>query len=374
MKNILLLSMVLLFALKSGISQENPEERTIQTLYERLANVEEEEREKLKKQIEDINSLLNNGVIDKSEADGHKLRAAEERTLKIEERRAVLLETITYLERRESKPKTFNGPEIFLDIDSYFMKKDNVPPPNVPKEESFPHRLPKAPRTLQVPENKKFRNTTSLDLVFATGLSNTVREGITWQDIEDEENYSFYGSRFFEVGLALKTPLVKKNGLRLKYGISFQSNKLALKGNNYFTQIDGITTLAESDRYIGKSRFVVNNLIFPVHFEFGPTKKREHNDTYYYSTRNKFKIGIGSYAGLNLNARQWVQQFYWFRNFGFLGNRSIDGYDINNRIYGLSAYIGIGALSIYGKYDLNTIFENGALDEQFVSLGLRLDL
>ena len=223
-------------------------------------------------------------------------------------------------------------------------------------------------------KNTKVRNPTSLDLVFAMGLNNTVREGVTWRDIEDENDYLFYSSRFFEIGFALKTPLVKKNGLRLKYGLSFQTNELEPTGNRFFDEVDGQTSLQESTSFISESRFVVNNLVLPVHLEFGPTKMKQTGNRNFYSTSNKFKIGVGGYIGLNIDARQKLRYPFIFRGRRWIRGDIIDGYDINNKIYGLSAYVGIGAFSLYGKYDLNTIFDNGVEDEQFVSVGFRVDL
>ncbi len=48
----------------------------------------------------------------------------------------------------------------------------------------------------------------------------------------------------------------------------------------------------------------MDNLVFPVHFEFGPSKKVESPRSVWFSTHNKFKIGLGGYAGVNLGERQ----------------------------------------------------------------------
>lgn len=374
MKNCLFLWLMLLFAFQPLTAQNDTKEETLEVLREQLATIEEEEKKGLKKQIENINSLFNNGVIDKIKADELKLKAAENIARKIEERQQVIVETIAYLEEKESRPKMVNGAEIFLDVDAYFNEKDTLPPQPI-KKKPLPRKPAPIQTNLETPiEVTELRSPTSVDLVFAMGLNNVVKDGVTWYDLEDGVDYSFYDSRFFEIGLALKTPLMKKNGLRLKYGLSFQSNKLEINGNRSYTESDGITSLEASSRFLGESRFVVNNLVLPVHFEFGPTKKRQNNKGSYYSTKNKFKIGIGGYAGLNLSARQRVQNFFRYRNIRLLGEEVIDGYTTNQQIYGASAYIGFGAFSVYGKYDLNTIFENSVENEQFVSFGLRIDL
>lgn len=115
----------------------------------------------------------------------------------------------------------------------------------------------------------------------------------------------------------------------------------------------------------------MDNLVIPIHFEFGPSKKIEHDDYFRYVTRDQFKFGIGGYGGINLGARQKLK----FEEDGENQKQKLKAnYNTNNFIYGLSAYIGWGATSIYAKYDLNTIFKNNAVDQHNVSLGLRLDL
>ena len=49
------------------------------------------------------------------------------------------------------------------------------------------------------------------------------------------------------------------------------------------------------------------------------------------------------------------------------------GYNTNNFIYGLSAYVGYGDISLYAKYDLNTIFKDNPTEQRNVSLGVRWD-
>ncbi|MGB5821737.1 MAG: hypothetical protein WBG90_19800 [Saonia sp.] len=373
MKNVLLLSLIALFALLPVGAQQDEQRQTIDLLRKQLVAIEEEEKKALKKQIENINSLLDNGVINVTEANRLKLKSAEARTKKIDERQAVILETIYFLENKENTQKTSKDVEIFLDPDSYFNNgeglKLRLPQKPVPPE---PSQI--VPENLRVNDNSEPRSPTTLDVVFALGLNNTVRDGITWQNIEDERDYLFYSSRFIELGLALKTPLWRKNGLRIKYGLSYQLNELEPSGNRFFAEIDGQTALQEASIPLSDSRFVVHNLVVPVHLEFGPTKKKYNSKGSYYSTSNKFKIGVGGYVGLSLRARQKLTYPIIINRRWFYRAEIIDDYDVNREVYGLSGYIGIGAFSLYGKYDLNTIFENGAEDEQFVSVGIRLDL
>lgn len=364
MKKFLFLALTILFSF-----QMNAQEQTIDLLRKQLEVIEAEEKKELKQQVENINSMFENGVISEAEADRLKLKAAETRAKKIEERQAVILETISYLEKKAPQQKIpEKDPDIFLDIDSYFNKSIEPRQPPV-KEEAPPLKTTQPEKPLAELELK---SPTTLDLVIAYGLNNAV-EGSSLEELDDNRDFSISRSHFLEMGLALKTPLMEENWLRLKYGLSYQANGLKPSGNRFFVETDGQTELQEGQN-ITASSFTVHNLIVPVHLEFGPTKKKQNENYSYYSAGNQLKIAIGGYAGISMSARQKIEYPILYHGFYWIGMEEYRGYDINKQIYGLSAYAGIGAFSVYGKYDLNPIFKNGAKDQQFISLGLRVDL
>ena len=49
-------------------------------------------------------------------------------------------------------------------------------------------------------------------------------------------------------------------------------------------------------------------------------------------------------------------------------------YNVNDFVYGVSAYIGYGEISLYAKYDLQPVFANNDIDQNNLSLGIRFDL
>ncbi|QLG43961.1 hypothetical protein [Costertonia aggregata] len=370
-----ILFFAVLFMLISQISsaQQNEREQTISLLRQQIKSIEKEEKEALRKQVEDINSLLENGVLDVEAANNLKLKAAQERSRRITDRKSVLLKTIAFLEKSEENQKSDNV-EIFLDVDTYSKENEGIQMSLTNISTNTPNNTSPVQKTQQDQQNVIVKNPTTLDLVFATGLNNTISDGISWQDIEDELDYEFYSSRFLEIGLALKTPLFKKNGIRLKYGLSLQWNELESNGNRFFGVTDNQTALQEFPSLLRESNFVMTNLVVPVQLEFGPTKKKRNHKNTYYSSSNQFKIGVGGYVGINLRTRQRLEYTSIAGQRRFYVAEVIDDYQVNNQIYGLSGYVGIGAFSLYGKYDLNSIFENGVKDEQFVSVGIRLDL
>ncbi|WP_373059275.1 hypothetical protein [Zunongwangia sp. H14] len=371
MKKLILVALTLLFTL-----QIKAQEETIELLRKQLVTIQTEEKNELKQQIQNINSLLENGVISAEEAEKLKNKAAESRARKIEERQGVILKTIAFLQNQASQKPSLpreegDGWEFFLDVDSYF--KGDAPSITLPsKRDSVAMQQefvePQPPQL----QRREVKTPTTLDLVAAFGFNNAIGNG-NWQELEEERDYALYSSHFLEIGIAFKTPLTKENWLRIKYGLSYQNNGLEPTNNRFFTEVDGQTQL-QSGQNITGSGFRVNNLVLPLHLEIGPTKLKQDGDKSYFSAGNQLKIAAGGYIGINLNAYQWVEQPYFYHGFYWVEREKIEGYNTNKMIYGLSAYAGVGAFSIYGKYDLNTIFKNGAKDQQFLSLGLRLDL
>ncbi|HLV70045.1 MAG TPA: hypothetical protein VKY34_05005, partial [Xanthomarina sp.] len=154
-------------------------------------------------------------------------------------------------------------------------------------------------------------------------------------------------------------------------GVSFQWNKLDIKDNLYFQEIDDVVTLEEFPLNLDKSKFRSTNLVFPVHFEFGPSKKIEKENYFRYSTYNKFKIGVGGYGGFVLQSIQKLK--YDDENDDYQKDK-IKDYNTNSFVYGVSSYISWGSVGIYAKFDLSTIFKDQAIDQNNISLGLRFDM
>lgn len=314
-------------------------------------DIEREEKEALKAEIEAINKRLEAGKISKAEAEELKELAAEKRALNIQNRTAIVENKIALLERNgelgfsDSEKNYTVGISIFSGDDKEDEDEDKE------KEEEI-----------------DYDTRTTSDFIIAAGFNNALYEG---QDISDSD-FKLAGSRFFEIGWAGKTRVFKNtNFLRVKYGVSFVFNGLKPTDNRFFVeQPDGEVELAEYPIALEKSKFRMDNLVFPLHLEFGPSEKTETNEKIRYSTEDKIKIGVGGYAGVGLGSRQKLKY-------------EIDGDDVKQKtkgaldtedfIYGLSTYIGYGDTSLYAKYDLNPIFENAEEELHNFSLGLRWD-
>lgn len=333
-------------AIVLGQAQENAFQK-LENLEASKEAIVNEEKDLLKREVEAINLQLSNGQITAEEAEQQKKQAAEKHALNIENRLAIVDNKIALLQR--------NDGDIVDDGDRVVLRFGTGD-----DEDGFVY-LGKKYR------ERKYDRRTSSHLMFSFGLNNAIGDG---QSLNDSD-FKVGGSRYAEIGLAWKTRVFKNsNWLRVMYGVSFQFNGLKPTDNRFFVDTGEQTELQTFDLNLDKSKFRMDNLVVPVHFEFGPSKKIEGKDYFRYSTHDQFRIGIGGYAGVNLGSRQKLR----FNDNGEEVKQKLKGnYNTNNFIYGLSAYVGFSDLSVYAKYDLNPIFRNNPTDIHNVSLGLRWD-
>ena len=323
----------------------------IETLEKQKSVIENEEREFLKVEVAAINKRLDAGEISAAEAEKLKKEAAKKRAANIENRIAIIDNKIALLERNSAVDNSNNTNDKFFKI-SFGDDDDDS------SVISFGNRK----------KDRRYDRRTKTDIVFAIGFNNALIEG---QDIEDSP-YKIGGSGFVELGYAWKTRIFDNtNFWRLKYGFSFQWNKLDIKDNNYLVNNDGNIELQEFPEDLNKAKFRTTNLVFPMHLEFGPSKKIERDDYFRYSTYKKLKIGLGGYAGLNIANRQKLK----YKDGGErIKDKQRGNFEVNDFVYGLSGYVALGEVALYVKYDLNPIFNNQAVDQNNISVGLRFDM
>lgn len=317
---------------------------TLEQLEAKKDEVLEEEKSALKQKVQEIQERQDRGELSKDEAQQLKREAAKIHAANIENRISIIEHKIALVSRGE---KEIEDPWADSETSAFEFIK--------PKDEEHKERRLKDKRTRS-------------DLVVAFGFNNAIREGQSVNDLD----FKIAGSRFFELGYAWKTRVFDDtNWLRFKYGFSFQFNGLKPTDNRYFVQDGDLTVLEEFDLDLDKSKFRLDNLVFPLHFEVGPYNRRQYDNGTYFSTHKKFRVGLGGYAGFNLGK---IQKLKYEENGDRVKQKIKHDFNINEFIYGLSAYVGWGDMALYAKYDLNPIFESPNAELRNIAIGLRFDV
>ncbi|MCF7559081.1 hypothetical protein L3X39_00405 [Sabulilitoribacter multivorans] len=347
---VLCVSMQLIHA-QDTIQNANNKDKiaTLETVKEEIKN---QEREFLKAEVEAINIRLDNGDITSEQAENLKKEAAKKRALNIENRIAIIDNKIALLKRNDDGYITNEDEEVSKIGFSIGNEEGSFVGININNKN----------------KPRKYDLRTTSDFVLAFGLNNAIIDG----ENLDDSPYKFGGSRFFEIGWAWKTRVFKEsNFVRFKYGYSFQINGLKPDDNQYFVQQGDQTVLQEFPENLKKSKLTITNLVFPVHFEFGPSKRIDKDTYFRYSTDNKFKIGLGGYAGFNIGTRQKLK-------YELDGERVKDkqkrGFNTTNLVYGLSGYVAFDEVALYVKYDLSPIFKDQMVEQNNISIGVRFDM
>ncbi|WP_340065595.1 hypothetical protein [Ascidiimonas aurantiaca] len=309
--------------------------RKIDSIKLKIETINKEERAALKAEVEEINQRLERGEISEAKAQELKEEAAEKRVTYINVRTLELEKTLAALNKAASVTS-----KIEVVFDDWEERR----------------------------KQRRYRRRTTSDLVLALGFNNVIQEE---QSLNDSE-YRLAGSRFFEIGWAWRTWVFKNSDfVRFRYGVSLHINNLKPTGNRFFVDNNGETVLQEFPEQLDKSKLRFTNLVFPVHFEFGPSRKIQRDDYVRYSIRRKFKIGIGGYAGFNIGTKQKLK-------YNLDGERIKEemrgDFNTNNFVYGLSSYISWGTVGLYAKYDLSPIFNDNQPEQRNISLGVRFDM
>ncbi|MCB0373083.1 MAG: hypothetical protein KDD31_08755 [Muricauda sp.] len=357
MKTITFQLATLFFLLVSSqmLAQEETYKKEIETLKAQKERIIGQEKDALKFEVREINKRMERGDISEAEAKILKEEVAKRRALNIENRVGIIDNRIALLERNEGEVLTLSELDT---LDSDRMRLDIMidGKPAI----SFNRRPWK--------EKIKYDRRTYSDFVFAIGLNNALIEG---QSLNDSP-YKIGGSRFFEMGWQWRSRVFRhSNWLRFNYGFSFQFNGLKPDGNQLFVQDGDQTVLEEFEYDLDKAKLRMDNLVFPVHFEFGPSRFRKTERTIRYSIRDQFRVGIGGYGGFNLGTRQKLK---YTRDGENVKDKLKRDYNTSDLIYGVSGYMGFDGVLLYLKYDLNPIFKDADVKQNNISLGLRFDI
>lgn len=314
-----------------------------------IQRITEEEKEMLRKEVAAINQRWDNKEITSEEATLLKNEAAQKSATTIENRIGELEAELQALVKSQVEGS--------LENEDY---EEEVRVGRVTIDFSPRYRKKKT---------RSARRTTYMPL-FAFGKNNVIAEG-DLGSINDSD-FHIMRSRFYEWGFTAKTRLVKDNNLlHMRYGFSFMYNNLRPQENTYFVKDGNQTVLADFPAILTKEPYFRNvQLVFPVHLEFDFTKKKTYDERVVYRTQRTFRFGLGAYAGFNSRTVQKLR----FRENGNDVKMTVRGdFNTNQFIYGTSAYIGYRDVSLYLKYELNSMFKANDIDQNNISLGIRFD-
>lgn len=347
MRNVIfyVLALLCLFVSKA-FAQQTFEDR-IKIISDKISVITKEEKEALKLEVDAVNKQVQEGQLTIDQADQKKLEYAETRAANIERRTAAAQEELKKLVQEK--------------VDGKITEKDST----------RRYRISIGSNGIKVEEKSKDtirgEQRTTSQLVFAFGLNHYMKDGAI-----AHSDYRVWGSHFYELGLTLNTRILPNNNLlHVKYGLSMQWNTVRPTDNRYFAEQGDQTNLVNSSINLGDSRFRTVNLVVPVHLEFDFSGKETDGDKTYFRTHQGWRVGIGGFVGGNVKAKRILE--YENEENNEVKNKTVGDFNVNDFVYGLSAYVGYESISLYCKYDLNPVFEDNATDERNISFGVRFD-
>ncbi|WP_026977071.1 hypothetical protein [Flavobacterium tegetincola] len=349
MKNFTIYLVVSLCLFLAKVQAQDSFDMRVRAIANKIEMATKEEKAALKKDVEEVNVQLENRSISIAEADEKKKVLAEVRAKNIENRVAIYQKELNELVQLKVNGtiadndtlKTKGGFKIIWDP-KFSTKKDTL-------------------------SQKKGEARTTSQFVFATGINNLVTDGAV-----ANSDFRYMGSHFYEWGVTWNTRIAKENNLlHFKYGVSVMYNNLRATDNRYFVDNGTTTDLEVNPVNMKDSRFRNVNLVVPMHLEFDFSGKTVKDGKTSFRTHESVRFGIGGFAGVNLKSKQIIK----YDIDGYKSREVTKGdFNANDFVYGVSTYIGYKSTSLYLKYDLSPLFEDNAIDQNNISLGIRFDL
>lgn len=347
MKNVTIYLVAMLCLFLTKVQAQETFEMRVRKIATKIETATKEEKDALKKEVEEVNVQLEQGTITTAQADEKKKSLAEIRAKNIENRVAEYqteLNEVVQLKvdgniKDTDTVRTRSGLTIIWDT-KMRSEKDTIA--------------------------RKSESRTTSQFVFAAGVNNLVTDGAV-----ANSDYRYWGSHFYEWGVAWNTRIAKNNNLlHFKYGISVMHNNLRPTDNRIFVDNGNTTDLEVSTIGLKDSRLRNVNLVVPLHLEFDFSGKTVRDGKTYFKTHQSARFGIGGFAGVNVKTKQilkYEQNDYKTREV------TKGSFNTNDFIYGLSTYIGYKETSLYLKYDLSPLFKDNPIDQNNISLGVRFD-
>jgi len=347
---VLFVSIILmLFTAMMSFAQEKENEKYVPVkkridkeiikIREQAKTYKEKKKEELKDEIEKINKQLEREKISEEEADLQKKNAAEITAKAIVAYEELMDAKIAYIEARLILEENDNKARlssidsqvgIFGETNRYY---------------------------------KKYKRTT-FHSSFGFGYNYWRGDNLTIDD------FSYKNNNYFQFGLNFKTLLNKDSGLlRIRYGLDFITHSTELNGSRAITIGGANTQIAPIGFDVDKAQFSQFQILAPIHLEIGGSERKDYEDgRVRFAEYGQWKAGIGGFVGFNI----FSTLTYKFEQDGRTVRQSTTGaFDTNAFVYGVDAYVGHGAVTLFGRMNLNNVFRSDSVDAQYVSFGIR---
>ena len=361
MKNLTIYLAVFLCSILMKVHAQETFETRVRAVAIKIEKATKEEKEALKKEVEDVNVQIEKGTISSAQASEKKKILAENRAKNIETRVAEYQKELNEIVQLKVDEKIVSNPS---SKDSIEIKGKKYKVTYEIRDSTYID-VKGMKRRYNKRRNQNEKRTTS-QFVFAMGLNNLVTDGAV-----ANSDYRYWGSHFYEWGLTYNSRLAKNNNLlHLKYGLSVVYNNLRPTQNRYFVDNGTTTDLEINPVAMQESRFRNVNIVVPLHLEFDFSGKTVKGDKTYFNTHKSMRIGIGAFAGVNFKTKQVIE----YDINGYESRNVTKGsFNTNDFIYGMSTYVGYKATSLYLKYDMSPLFKINPVKQNNISLGIRFD-
>ena len=186
----------------------------------------------------------------------------------------------------------------------------------------------------------------------------------------DINDFSYANNNYFSVAFIWQTALNKKQTIRFNTGIQYQTHGTELNGDRVFSTNQDNTEIVSLGFQPDKAKFRQDQFVVPLQLEFGGTRKKEYEDgRVRYEQWDKWKFGIGGFAGFNTSSRLKLK---YEDNNREVKETIINAFDNNVFVYGIDAYVGFDNYNLFARMNLNDVFKDGSVDAQYIAFGIRL--
>ncbi|WKW45857.1 outer membrane beta-barrel protein [Myroides sp. JBRI-B21084] len=214
----------------------------------------------------------------------------------------------------------------------------------------------------------KYRTKSSIFIAF--GVGNVATDGAF-----ANSEFGYMRSNTVEVGIAARTPFNENNNKwGVRYGLSINYNGLATTQNNEFMVMGNQTGTTASAKNLRKGYTYLRNAYITVPFslDFTTTTKTYNNANRRFKTNEGYNFGLGAYLGYNVDSKQ-ILRYTKADGYKVYEHQKGD-WNVTNFQYGVMAYAGTDKFKLVFKYDLNPVFTDNLIDQNYWSLGLQFGL